>query len=104
MSYPKVALNKKYILISTSDHVDVLDGKDDYKKWMILTKILFCFLATDLWKEAKKIRKVPVQELIVDLHIENKGFAFSCYKSIFIYDFEKIDTSNSLFCGTMTKI
>ena len=62
------------------------------------------FVATLLWKEAKKIRKVPVQELIVDLHIENKGFAFSCYKSIFIYDFEKIDTSNSIFCGTMTKI
>ena len=76
---------------------------------MILTnsksssKELF-FVATLLWKEAKKIRKVPVQELIVDLHIENKGFAFSCYKSIFIYDFEKIDTSNSIFCGTMTKI
>ena len=61
-------------------------------------------LATVLWKEAKKIRKVPIQELIVDLHIENKGFAFSCYKSIFIYDFEEIDTSNSIFYGTMTKI
>ena len=102
MSHPKVALNKKYLLISTTDHIDVWDGKNQFLAKR--THLSFSFLATVLWKEAKKIRKVPIQELIVDLHIENKGLAFSCYKSIFMYDFEKIDTSDSLFCGTMTKI
>ena len=104
MSQPKVALNKKYLLISTTDHIDVWDGEDDYQEIKCPCINYHRFPATNLWREAKKIRKIPIHELIVDLHIENKGLAFSCYKSIFIYDFEKIDTSNSLFCGTMTKI
>ena len=29
MSQPKVALNKKYLLVSTPDHIDVWDGKDE---------------------------------------------------------------------------
>ena len=32
VSQPKVALNKKYLLISTTDHIDVWDGEDDYRE------------------------------------------------------------------------
>ena len=34
----------------------------------------------------------------------SRGLAFSCHKSVFIWDFENIDTSTSAFCGTMTRI
>ena len=68
--------------------------------WQYKLKII----GTVYEEEMQKIRKLPIQELIVDLHIESKGLAFSCYKSIFIFDFETIDTSDSLFYGTMTKI
>ena len=53
--------------------------------------------------QPQKLRKMPVQDLIINLHLENGGLAYSCYKSVQIWDFQKIDSSESLFCGTMTK-
>ena len=53
--------------------------------------------------QPKKLRKMPVQDLIINLHLENKGIAYSCYKAVQIWDFQTIDSSESLFCGTMTK-
>ena len=50
-----------------------------------------------------KVRVMPVQELLVDLHLERKGLAWSCYNSVHIWDFSKTDQSDSFFCGTMTR-
>ena len=43
VSQPKVALNKKYLLISTTDHVDVWDGKDDSSKLKKFFERIFFF-------------------------------------------------------------
>ena len=48
------------------------------------------------------IRKMPVQELIVDLHLEQRGLAFSCYKSVHIWDFWKIDLLDASAAAAQT--
>ena len=56
VSQPKVALNKKYLLISTTDHVDVWDGKDDSNKFKkFFERIIFCSnTSLERGKENKK--------------------------------------------------
>ena len=56
VSQPKVALNKKYLLISTTDHIDVWDGKDDSKKFKtFLKRIIFSsYSSLEGGKENKK--------------------------------------------------
>jgi len=84
VSHPKIALDSRFLLVSGPDQIDFWQADS-----LSATPVL--------------IRKMPVQELIVDLHLEQRGLAFSCYKSVHIWDFWKIDTSKSLFCGTITR-
>ena len=83
VSFPKLALDSRYLLVSATDYIDIYDAST---------------IATDL----TKMRQMPVQELIVDLHLDKRGLAFSCYKSVHIWDFWNNDNSTSLFCGTKT--
>ena len=86
VSYPKIDLDHRYLLVTTSDHIDIWD-------------------TSSLWSHSApvKVRSVPVEVLIVSVHLERRGIGFSCYKSVQIMDFSNPDSRDSLFYGTSTK-
>ena len=49
--------------------------------------------------QPQQLRKMPVQDIIINLHLENGGLA--CYKAVQIWDLEKMNSSESLFCGIL---
>ena len=110
VSHPKIALDSRFLLVSGPDQIDFWQGLNSlfllFFCWLYFYKKCFTYnllSADSLSATPVLIRKMPVQELIVDLHLEQRGLAFSCYKSVHIWDFWKIDTSKSLFCGTITR-
>ena len=84
ISFPKIAVNEKYLLASSPNHI-------------------YIYQPERLHYSDKHMRKVQVPELLTDLHIEEKGLAYSCYNAVHIWNFWNTDETNKPFYGTKTK-
>ena len=84
ISFPKIAVNSRYLLASSPDH-------------------LYIYNVETLRDPGKHMRRIQVPELMTDLHIENRGLAFSCYNAVHIWDFWRVDETTKPFHGTKTR-
>ena len=84
ISFPKIAVNSRYLLASSPDHV-------------------YIYNVETLRDPGKHMRRMQVPELMTELHIENKGLAFSCYNAVHIWDFWRTDETTKPFHGTKTR-
>ena len=84
ISFPKIAMNNKYLLASSPDHV-------------------YMYKVETLRETDRPMRRIQVPELMTDLHIEGRGLAFSCYNAVHIWDFWRVDETNKPFHGTKTR-
>ena len=83
ISFPKIAVNDKYLLASSPDHVYIYRvGRLGLEKY---------------W------RRIEVPELMTDIHIEPRGLAFSCYNAVHMWDFWNIDETTKPFHGYKTR-
>ena len=102
VTFPKISLDKRFLLVSTPNHIELWNGRIVFLVCYLM-KLDVSIGENLISCQPQKLRKMPVQDLVISLHIENRGIAYSCYKAAQIWDFHKIDSSESLFCGTMTK-
>ena len=84
ISFPKIAVNDKYLLASSPDH-------------------LYLYHVETLRESGAYARRMQVPELVTDLHIENRGLAFSCYNAVHMWDFWRVDETSKPFHGFKTR-